>query len=101
MQLNAIATLDGQGNSNWPSIACAINRSSSVKMLLIERPESLHVFRTVLIKTLQLCKILHVKHRAISFCHLVMSSPLAKDLDPASELFRKDVDHLNLRLRDE
>jgi hypothetical protein len=72
-----------------------------LKCCFIERPESLHVFRTVLIKTLQLCKILHVKHGAISFCHLVMSSPLAKDLDPASELFRKDVDHLNLRLRDE
>jgi hypothetical protein len=38
--------------------------------------------------------------------HNLLLSPsdvlaLAKDLDPDSELFRKDVDHLNLRLRDE
>jgi hypothetical protein len=26
---------------------------------------------------------------------------LAKSLDPDSELFREDVDHLNLRLQDE
>jgi hypothetical protein len=28
-------------------------------------------------------------------------SALTKNLDPDSELFREDVDHLNLRLRDE
>jgi hypothetical protein len=42
----------------------------------------------------------HVKHGTISFYHLLMLT-LTKDLDPNSELFREDVDHLNLRLRDE
>jgi hypothetical protein len=29
------------------------------------------------------------------------TTTLTKDLNPDSELFREDVDHLNLRLRDE
>jgi len=32
---------------------------------------------------------------------LYRTPTLTKDSDPDSELFREDVDHLNLRLRDE